>query len=152
MPLQNNSRYESINSSASGDDLYCRDLPTLPRPEFGTVLVTGASGYIGGRIIDDILARGYRVRILIRGNAAHYQALWPHAEIVLADALNYETLLKALKDIHTAFYLIHSLLLGQQQFYEADIRAAQNFRKASEENNVKRIIYLGGLGDKAASL
>jgi uncharacterized protein YbjT (DUF2867 family) len=124
----------------------------LPRPEFGTVLVTGASGYIGGRIIDDILARGYRVRILIRGNAAHYQALWPQAEIVLADALNYETLLKALKDIHTAFYLIHSLLLGQQQFYEADIRAAQNFRKASEENNVKRIIYLGGLGDKAASL
>jgi len=134
------------------EDLYCSDLPTIPIPESGTILVTGASGYIGGRIVNDILARGYRVRILIRGNAAHYQELWPRAEIVLADALKYETLQKALKDIDTAFYLIHSLLLGQQQFYDADITAAHNFRKAAEVNHIKRIIYLGGLGDAAASL
>ena len=134
------------------EDLFCTDLPTQPVPGAGKVLVTGASGYIGGRLVNELLARGYRVRILIRGNAAHYQELWPQAEIVVADALKYETLQNALKDIDTTFYLIHSLLLGQQQFYDADIHAAQNFRKAAAENNLIRIIYLGGLGDAAASL
>jgi uncharacterized protein YbjT (DUF2867 family) len=134
------------------EDLFCTDLPTRPRPEAGTVLVTGASGYIGGRLVNELLERGYRVRIAIRSNAAHYQELWPRAEIVVADALNYETLLSSLKDIDTAFYLIHSLLLGQQQFYDADITAAHNFREAARINKVKRIIYLGGLGDASALL
>jgi uncharacterized protein YbjT (DUF2867 family) len=134
------------------EDLFCIDLPTKPIPEAGKILITGASGYIGGRLVNELIERGYQVRIIIRGNAAHFQELWPQAEVVVADALKYETLQHALNQIDTAFYLIHSLLLGQQQFYDADITAAHNFREAARINNVKRIIYLGGLGDAAALL
>ncbi|MCX5898479.1 MAG: DUF2867 domain-containing protein, partial [Proteobacteria bacterium] len=134
------------------EDLFCTDLPTRPVPGVGKILITGASGYIGGRLVNELLARGYQVRVIIRENATHYQELWPQAEIVVADALKYETLQHALNQIDTAFYLIHSLLLGQQQFYDADITAAHNFREAARINNVKRIIYLGGLGDAAALL
>ena len=134
------------------EDLFCTDLPTRPVLGVGKILITGASGYIGGRLVNELLARGYQVRVIIRENATHYQELWPQAEVVVADALKYETLQHALNQIDTAFYLIHSLLLGQQQFYDADITAAHNFREAARINNVKRIIYLGGLGDAAALL
>ncbi|MFQ5627363.1 MAG: SDR family oxidoreductase, partial [bacterium] len=77
---------------------------------------------------------------------------WPGAEIVVADALKLNALRLALKGIHIAYYLIHSLLLGPKKFESADIAAAINFRKAAEENDVKRIIYLGGLGDVSSPL
>ena len=134
------------------EDLYCIELPTRPIPGTGKILVTGASGYIGGRLVNELLERGYQVRVIVRGNAVHYQELWPQAEIVIADVLKQETLQSVLNSIDTAYYLIHSLLLGRHQFYDADIQAAHNFRRAAEENNVKRIIYLGGLGDTETSL
>ncbi len=121
------------------EDLFCTDLPTRPVPGVGKILITGASGYIGGRLVNELLARGYQVRVIIRENATHYQELWPQAEVVVADALKYETLQHALNQIDTAFYLIHSLLLGQHQFYDADITAAHNFREAA------RKIMLSGL-------
>ena len=134
------------------EDLFCIDLPTQPVPGAGKILVTGASGYIGGRLVNELLARGYRVQVLVRGNAVHYQELWPEAEIVVADVLKPESLQSALAGIDTAYYLIHSLLLGRHQFYDADIQAAHNFRRAAQEHTVKRIIYLGGLGDTETSL
>lgn len=133
-------------------DLFCTDLPTRPLSGNEKILVTGASGYIGGRLIHELLARGCRVRVMVRDNAPQYHSLWPDAEVVIADALKYETLGTALKGIHTAFYLIHSLLLGPRDFHDADNRAARNFMRAAEENKVKRIIYLGGLGDAATNL
>ncbi len=48
------------------DYLFCDDLPTTPRPEMGKILVTGATGYIGGRLVPELLARGYRVRVMVR--------------------------------------------------------------------------------------
>ena len=126
---------------------YTQDLPSTPNPSIGKVLVTGASGYIGGRLIPELLSRGYRVRIMIRGETPEYHELWPSAEVAFADALNIYDLRTALKGIDTAYYLIHSLLLGRKEFEAADIQAAINFRQAAEENGVKRIIYLGGLGD-----
>jgi len=128
-------------------DLFCHDLTSTPQPEIGKVLVTGATGYIGGRLVPELLARGYQVRVLVRSPSAEYQERWPGAEIVVADALQQETLKKALDGIHTAYYLIHSLYLGPKEFTSADIKAAKNFRMAAEEKGVKRIIYLGGLGD-----
>ena len=115
------------------EDLFCIDLPTQPVPGAGKILVTGASGYIGGRLVNELLARGYRVQVLVRGNAVHYQELWPEAEIVVADVLKPESLQSALAGIDTAYYLIHSLLLGRHQFYDADIQAAHNFRRAAQE-------------------
>jgi uncharacterized protein YbjT (DUF2867 family) len=118
----------------------------------GKVLVTGASGYVGGMLVPELIARGYKVRIMIRETSPVYKTIWPEVEVAVADALNKEQLKTALDGIDTAYYLIHSLSLGPKGFKVADIRAAANFRKAAEEKHVKRIIYLGGLGDVRSSL
>ncbi len=111
--------------------------------------MTGAAGYIGGRLVPELLTRGYRVRAMVRRDSPEYHARWPRAEIAVADALDerMEDLEKALEGVDTAFYLLHSLFLGLKKFEAADIKAAINFRKAAQKKNVRRIIYLGGLGD-----
>jgi len=134
------------------EDLLCQDLPSQPPPDIGKVLVTGASGYIGGRLVPELLARGYRVRVMVRAASPVYQGLWPEAEIVVADALKRDRLRIALEDVDTAYYLIHSLLLGPREFAAADVQAAMNFRGVAEEKKIKRIIYLGGLGDTETQL
>ncbi len=130
----------------------CQELPTTPRPEIGTVLVTGATGYIGGRLVPELLARGYRVRLMVRRESAEELERWPGVEIVVADALDPAALALALRGVHTAYYLIHSMHLGRDEFESADIRAAANFRQAAEANDLDRLIYLGGLGDGSADL
>ena len=126
---------------------FCKDLPTTPRPEIGKILVTGATGYIGGRLVPELLTRGYSVRVMVRAVSPELEERWPEAEIVVADALDLNSLREAFEGIHTAYYLIHSLLLGPKRFELADVRAAVNFRTAAEEKGLKRLIYLGGLGD-----
>ena len=104
------------------------------------------------RVLGRELARGYQVRVMVRAASPEQKQRWPDAEIVVANALELESVRAALEGIHTAYYLIHSMLLGPQRFEAADIRSAANFRKAAEEKKVKRIIYLGGLGDILAPL
>jgi len=128
------------------EELFCHDLPTRPRPEVGLVLVTGSTGYIGGRLVPELLARGYRVRIMVRNSSPEHKERWPDAEIVVADALNVRDLRKALEGVSVVYYLIHSMLLGKKEFEYADIQAVTNFRFVAEELNLKRVIYLGGLG------
>ncbi len=127
--------------------LFCHDLPSTPRPEMGKVLVTGASGYIGGRLVPELLARGYQVRVMVRGRARAYEERWPGVEAMVADALDREGLDRALRGVAAAYYLIHSLRLGPRDFESADISAAANFGAAARDRDVRRIIYLGGLGD-----
>jgi uncharacterized protein YbjT (DUF2867 family) len=127
--------------------LLCHDLPSRPRPEIGRVLVTGATGYIGGRLVPELLARGYRVRVMVRASSDEYRNRWPGAEVVVADALSADSLCEALHGIHAAYYLIHSLLLGQEEFESKEIQAAENFRTAAEKEGAAHIIYLGALGD-----
>jgi len=131
---------------------YCADLNTKPCPEIGTVLVSGATGYIGGRLVKELIERGYKVRILVRSNALDYMDRWPRAGIVVGDALDYNSIEVALRGVKVAYYLIHSLLHGRKNLEELEIKAASNFRKAAEVNNVSRIIYLGGLGDHDCDL
>jgi uncharacterized protein YbjT (DUF2867 family) len=118
----------------------------------GKILVTGATGYIGGRLVPELLARGYRVRVMVRAASEEFKDRWPGAEIVVADALNGDSLRTALQGIHAAYYLIHSLLLGHKEFESKETQAAENFRQAAEAEGVARIIYLGALGDVRASL
>jgi len=132
-------------------DLFCHDLPTKPRSEMGTILVTGATGYIGGRLVPELLARGYTVRVLMRESSPEHSDRWPGAEVVVADALDLQSLEHALEGIHTAYYLIHSMLLGEKRLEAADLQAAINFRRVAEEKQIREIIYLGGLGDLQAS-
>ncbi|MDP3790917.1 MAG: SDR family oxidoreductase [Candidatus Omnitrophota bacterium] len=133
-------------------DLFCSDLPTKFQPGIGRILVTGASGYIGGRLVPELLGRGYKVRAMVRSAPDTYRTLWPHAEVAVADVQNIDSLRAALDNIDTAYYLIHSLRLGPKRFAQADINAARNFSKVAEEKHVSRIIYLGGLGDVRSSL
>jgi uncharacterized protein YbjT (DUF2867 family) len=148
-PLENlpGENFENSAMQSRLNDLFCADLPTKPCPEMGPILVAGATGYIGGRLVPELLARGYEVRIMARDTSEEYKNRWPGVEVVVADALNAESLGFALEGIHTAYYLIHSMLLGQEHFESADIQAAINFRDAAEQKHLKGIIYLGGLGD-----
>jgi len=134
------------------DELFCIDLPSKPKPAIGKILVTGANGYIGGRLVPELLNRGYNVRIMVRKNTARYIKQWPGIDIAVADALDYNSLFNALEGIHTAYYLIHSLSLGQKRFEKTDLQAAINFKRAAEKQGVKRVIYLSGLGNRHVQL
>ena len=69
-------------------NFFCYNLPSEPMPEIGRILVTGATGYIGGRLVPELLVRGYRVRVMVREKLPVYEQAWPDAEIAVADALN----------------------------------------------------------------
>ncbi len=127
--------------------LLCHGLPSRPQPEMGTILVTGATGYIGGRLVPELLARGYRVRVMVRAYSEDYQDRWPGAQVVVGDALDADSLRAVLAGVHAAYYLIHSLLLGHEEFEAKETLAAENFRQAAERQGVARLIYLGALGD-----
>jgi uncharacterized protein YbjT (DUF2867 family) len=134
------------------DAPYCDDLPTKPIPEIGKILITGATGYIGGRLVSEVQNRGYSVRIMVRENSPEHHERWPGVEIVVGDALNYEDVIKSTDGVTVVYYLIHSLLLGRKEFESADIKAAINFKNAAECCGIKRIIYLGGLGEDSREL
>ncbi len=121
-------------------------------PQEGVVLVTGATGYIGGRLVGHLLDAGYRVRVMVRDRGKLQHRPWHDAvEQVIADPLIPQTLPRALAGVTRAFYLIHSMT-GGADFRRRDITAARNFGHAAAETGVGRIIYLGGLGDPRAPL
>jgi len=114
------------------------------------ILVTGATGYVGGRLVPRLLENGYSVRCLAR-DALRLKDRWDGAEIFQGDVLDESSLIDALYGIESAYYLIHSMGSGSE-FSETDIMAAENFARAAEKQGVKRIIYLGGLGSSEANL
>ncbi|HEY5653521.1 MAG TPA: SDR family oxidoreductase [Pontiella sp.] len=133
-------------------ELTCDNLPSTPRIDMGTVLVTGGTGYIGGRLVPELLVLGYRVRVMVRAASPEYEQRWPDVEIVVGDALNENDVCRVLEGVDTAYYLIHSMLVGLRRFEDADLTAARNFRTAAEKQGVNRIIYLGSLGDTHTQL
>jgi len=117
-----------------------------------TILVTGSTGYIGGRIVPHLLDAGYHIRCLVRDPARLQGRAWyDRVDSTTGDVLQPETLPEAVKNVDIAYYLIHSLA-GGTGFHEIDITAAQNFSKAAKEAGVQRIIYLGGLGNPDTDL
>jgi uncharacterized protein YbjT (DUF2867 family) len=114
--------------------------------------VTGASGYIGGRLVPALLAAGYRVRCLVREPERLKARSWAdQVEIVAGNVLRPESLTPALAGVQVAYYLVHSMSEGAA-FQQRDLRAAHNFGAAARAAGVQRLIYLGGLGDPAADL
>lgn len=140
------------NAYTPEGELYCEGLVSDPRPQIGTILITGATGYIGGRLVPVLQQRGYKVRVMVRTMSKEHAERFPDCEIVRADARSYDQLYMALQGVHTAYYLLHSLRLGHKKFEEVDIEVAENFRMASEQQGVKRIIYLSGLGKETTHL
>lgn len=113
------------------------------------VLVSGATGYIGGRLVPCLLERGHRVRCMARSPEQLRGRPWADdVEIVQGDALQADSLRPAMAGIDTAYYLIHSLSAGEEEFVGRDRRAADNFGRAARDQGVGRIIYLGGLEPK----
>jgi len=131
---------------------YSDALPSKPDADAGTVLVTGASGYVGGRLIPDLLHRGYRVRILVRSRAESYTKRWGDVEVVEGDARRPEVARRALEGVHAAYYLIHALATGPAKLHQIETKIAHTFRKAAAEAGVANIIYLGGLGESGQAL
>jgi uncharacterized protein YbjT (DUF2867 family) len=108
-------------------------------------LVTGASGYIGGRLVPELLAAGYQVRCMARDPGKLRDRPWSgDVEIASADALDGAAVRVALTGVDVAYYLIHSLG-SSGEFEERDRRAAENFAQAAAAAGVQRIIYLGGI-------
>ena len=115
----------------------------------GRILVTGATGYIGGRLVHALEESGATVRAMARRPA--YLPVGPRTEKVAGDMLQPETLPPALAGVETAFYLVHSMG-SRGNFEEEDRRAALNFAEAARAAGVRKIVYLGGLGDPTAEL
>jgi uncharacterized protein YbjT (DUF2867 family) len=117
-------------------------------------LVTGVTGYIGGRLVPELLKKGYNVRVLSRDASRLQGRRWiDKVEVAEADVLQPETLPEALKNIDVAYYLIHSMTGGgSSDFHQRDMQASRNFGEAAGAQQVDRIIYLGGLGNPEDNL
>lgn len=116
------------------------------------ILVTGATGYVGGRLVPRLLDADYRVRCLVRDPARVRGRAWEkRVELVQGDAMNIDSLDAAFKDVHTAYYLVHGMQGGKPNA-EHDLQMARNFLSGAERQKVKRIIYLGELVDPTARL
>lgn len=115
------------------------------------ILLTGATGYVGGRLLSIFRQRKLSVRCLTRRPAGAEALNDATTEAAIGNALDFDSLVTALEGIETAYYLVHSMG-DNEDFEETDRRAAQNFANACSQQGVKRIIYLGGLGDSKNEL
>lgn len=116
------------------------------------ILVSGATGYIGGRLVPRLLGRGYHVRVMVRDPSRLQGRSWfGQVEVVHADVFQPDALCEAMQGVWTAYYLIHTMS-DHKDFAQRDLVASRNFGEAAKNCGVKHIIYLGGLGNSHADL
>lgn len=114
-----------------------------------TVLVTGANGFIGRLLTQALLREDVHLRCLVRKKSAQTDTA---LEIVTGDLLDPATLPEAMAGIDTAYYLVHAMAGGRAGFERRDREAAENFVRAAEKAGIRRVIYLGGLGETGDDL
>ena len=116
-----------------------------------SVLVTGATGFVGNRLISALVEKGYKIKALSRRDLPSKESV----KFVQADAFDVHSLSNAMKGTEIAFYLLHSMednISAWRNFAEREKFQAENFLRAAEGAGVKRIIYLGGLVSESVSL
>ncbi|MFM8015714.1 MAG: NAD(P)H-binding protein, partial [Actinomycetota bacterium] len=111
------------------------------------VLVTGATGYVGGRLAPLLIDEGFAVRVLVRSAAKVRNTAWiDRVDVVEGDALDDASLDIALRDVDVAFYLLHSISTGAK-FDDLEAAMARKFAEAAARAEVRRIVYLGGIAN-----
>jgi uncharacterized protein YbjT (DUF2867 family) len=110
------------------------------------ILVTGATGTIGGKLVPRLVAEGHQVTCITREPSHLDDYNWQEVRVLKADVLDLESLRQSIQGIEVAYYLIHSMGGGKRGFIQRDETGAKNFGLAAKEAGVQRIIYLGGLG------
>ena len=115
------------------------------------ILLTGATGYVGGRLLKMLELRGFRIRCMARNPEILIPRAGQSTEVVEGNVLDLNSLKVALKGVSVAYYLVHSMG-SEGSFEENDRKAAHNFGKIAKAAGVERIIYLGGLGNEEEDL
>ena len=119
------------------------------------IAVTGATGYVGGRLVPRLLQAGYRVRCLVRNTkklSGRHWAAHPDLEVVQTELAEKDRVIESLRGCTTAYYLVHSMISAGRNYDDVDQDLASNFGDAAREAGIERIIYLGGLGELGGSL
>jgi len=116
------------------------------------ILVTGATGYVGSKLVPKLIEAGHEVTCMVRNRSRVSEQGLAGARLVQADALDAAGLLPVLEVIDVAYYLIHSMAGEKAGFAERDRRAASNFATAAKQAGVRRIIYLGGLTTQTSAI
>jgi uncharacterized protein YbjT (DUF2867 family) len=115
------------------------------------ILITGGTGYVGGRLISLFEQRGELLRCMARRPESLRSRVADTTEVVFGDVFQTDSMTEALSGIETAYYMVHSMGTGRD-FESADREGARNFAQAARDAGVKRIVYLGGLGDSQQKL
>jgi uncharacterized protein YbjT (DUF2867 family) len=119
------------------------------------IAVTGATGYVGGRLVSSLLEAGYRVRCVVREPRKLAERPWrddPNVTVVRNDISDEDSLAVDLEGCVAAYYLVHSMEVSGREYAERDRRLADVFGRAAARAGVSRIIYLGGLGEMGERL
>jgi uncharacterized protein YbjT (DUF2867 family) len=116
-----------------------------------TIALAGASGYVGGRLLERLEAAGFPVRCLARRPEYLAGRVGSTTTVVRGDCLDAQTLEPLLREVDCAFYLVHSMG-SNRDFARQDRKAALNFARVARKAGVRRIVYLGGLGDASEEL
>jgi uncharacterized protein YbjT (DUF2867 family) len=123
-------------------------MPSSENAVTSRILLAGGSGYVGGRLLTRLEQQGATLRCLARNPEKLRPRVSATTEVVAGDVLDRSSLDRALQAVQTAYYLVH-LMSGSKNFEREDRQAAMNFASAAKQAGVRRIIYLGGLGDDA---